>query len=101
MSADEGKDIQLQLLIADRHYPLRVRPEEAEGLYKAERLVNEKVKQFQHIYSGKDKQDFLAMCALSFAAENTSLKKNVPDNGTVTSEDDLHELLRILSSVKV
>lgn len=102
MSTDKEKEIQLQLLIADRHYPLRVREEEANGLYEAERMVNEKVRNFQHIYAGKDKQDFLAMCALTFAAENTALKKNSSTASEPSqSADDLHELFRILSSVSV
>jgi hypothetical protein len=102
MSADKGKEIQLQLLIADRHYPLRVREEEANGLYEAERMVNEKVRNFQHIYAGKDKQDFLAMCALTFAAENTALKKNISSTSEPSpSADDITDLLRILSSVTV
>lgn len=100
MNMDEQEEVQVRLLIADRHYPLKVRKSEVEFLHEAEKLVNEKVKTFQHIYAGKDKQDFLAMCALTLATENKSLKDQLQYLQS-DFKQDFDELDRLLSSVTV
>ncbi len=88
--------ININVVIADRPYPLRVKPEEEERVRNAARDINNKVKQFQTQYSGKDKQDFLAMSALMYAVEAASFH-----NKTVISDtsfgDRLDELDRMLT----
>lgn len=70
MKADGNKNedlVPLKVQIADRQYPLKVSAQETDDLKKAEQAINEKLKEFQDVYAGKDKQDYLAMCALTFA----------------------------------
>jgi len=62
--------ININLLIADRTYPLKIDPAEEAEVRQAAIIVNEKVKEFQAIYEAKDKQDFLAMTALMFAVQS-------------------------------
>lgn len=66
MATDKFK---IKLSIADRVYPLTIRPEQEEGLRKAAKKINEVIKKFEQNYAVRDKQDVLAMSALQFAAE--------------------------------
>ena len=64
-----GDKLKIKLSIADRVYPLSIRPEQEEGLRKAAKRINEVIKKFEQDYAVRDKQDVLAMSALQFAAE--------------------------------
>lgn len=66
---DSKELIHINVIIADRPYPLKIKQEEEEGIRKAAKFVNEKVKEFSHVYAAKDKQDYLAMCSLMMAVE--------------------------------
>ncbi len=89
--------ININVVIADRPYPLRVKPEEEERVRNAAKDINNKVKQFQTQYAGKDKQDFLAMSALMFAVEASSFQnKSVINDNTLG--DKLNELDQLLTA---
>ncbi|PKG43005.1 cell division protein ZapA [Psychroflexus sp. MES1-P1E] len=64
-----GDKLKIKLSIADRVYPLNIRPEQEEGLRKAAKRINVVIKKFEQDYAVRDKQDVLAMSALQFAAE--------------------------------
>ena len=71
--------ININVIIADRPYPLKVAKGEEEGIRKAAKRINDKIKEFQLKYEAKDKQDYLAMSALMFTVEvieNELIKKN-------------------------
>ena len=61
--------LKIKLTIADRVYPLNIRPSQEEGLRKAAKKIEEMGKQFEQNYAVRDKQDILAMCALQFATQ--------------------------------
>ncbi|MBQ0739802.1 cell division protein ZapA, partial [Aquimarina celericrescens] len=61
--------LKIKLSIADRVYPLTIRPEQEEGLRKAAKRINGVIKKYEQDYAVRDKQDVLAMSALQFAAE--------------------------------
>ena len=61
--------LKIKLSIADRVYPLTIKPEQEEGLRKAAKRINGVIKKFEQDYAVRDKQDVLAMSALQFAAE--------------------------------
>ncbi len=56
--------------LAGRSYRLRIKPEEEEAVRKAVKIADEKVKEMRSHYGGKDDQDFMAMCLLSYAADS-------------------------------
>lgn len=87
--------ININVIIADRPYPLRVKPEEEERVRNAARDINNKVKQFQTQYSGKDKQDFLAMASLMYAVEASSFQNKITINDSAFGPklDELDQLL--------
>ena len=67
---EEEKTININLIIADRPYPLKIKVSEEEDIRIAAKEINQKVKDFQKTYSAKDKQDYLAMCALMISVES-------------------------------
>jgi len=69
--------ININLQIAGRSYPLKIKPEEEETVRLAAKKLNEKVQQLQEQYAAKDKQDYLAMCALMNEVEIHASQKKV------------------------
>ena len=61
--------LKIKLSIADRVYPMTIHPSQEEALRKSTKKIEEMIKQFEHNYAVRDKQDVLAMCALQFAAK--------------------------------
>jgi cell division protein ZapA (FtsZ GTPase activity inhibitor) len=88
--------VQINVTVSDRIYPLRVSEKEKEEVLKAVKLVNEKIREYQRMYDGKDKQDYLAMVLLLFAVEHMKNQKKtiIEDTGF---EQKLLELEQILT----
>jgi len=78
--------ININLIIADRPYPLKVKPEEEELVRNVAKQINEKVKELQSLYSAKDKQDFLAMSALMASVEAANLKKQTQHSDSAVNQ---------------
>ncbi|MBS1624578.1 MAG: cell division protein ZapA [Bacteroidetes bacterium] len=88
--------VQVNVTVADRIYPLRVSESEKEEVLDAVKLVNEKVREYQRLYDGKDKQDYLAMVLLLFAVEHMrNAKKIIIEDSSFDTK--LAELEQILS----
>ena len=69
-------EVALKVLIAGRVYPLTVKREEETQVLEAAKLINDKMKEFEHNYSVRDKQDLLAMCALNLLVTEQNTHKN-------------------------
>ena len=89
--------VNINVLVADRHYPLKIRKSEEASVHKAVALVNDKIKEYQRIYEGKDKQDYLSMVLMLFAVEhiNNQSKIIIEDS---SFEQKLTQLELLLSS---
>jgi cell division protein ZapA len=83
--------ININVTICDRPYPMKIRPEEEEAVRKSAKLINEKIRSFQNSYAAKDKQDYLAMCALFYVVEHLNLKQKSSESGQ-GMEEGLQEL---------
>ena len=75
-----------------------LKPEEEEIVRRAAKRVNEKVQEFQEQYAAKDKQDYLAMCALMSEVEVLANKEKVVISDT-TFFDKLREIEELLSDM--
>lgn len=64
--------IPVNVIIADRSYRLRIRPEEEQWLRSRIKEVNEKILEFKTAYAGKDLQDYIAMCLILYASQPPS-----------------------------
>ena len=91
MSNEPADIININVIIADRPYPLKIKKAEEEDVRNAAREINEKVKHFQQVYAAKDKQDYLAMSALMYAVQNIENQRKTTSN-TSSFEEELKKL---------
>ncbi len=93
-----GKDetVSMEAVIADRAYPLKVSKGDEEKLREAVKLVNDNIRQYQKLFAGKDKQDYMAMCLLNLSVENVKLQTQMEQSGQLL-EEKITELDNILS----
>lgn len=82
MDGQEVKNI--TVVIAGRPYPLKVQDRDEPSIRKIVNEINEKVNDFQLTYTNKDKQDCLAMAALTYAVDNYKTRLS-----NVALEDDV------------
>lgn len=68
--------IPVTVWLAGRSYRLRIKPEEEESVRKAVKLADEKVMEMRTQYAGRDDQDFLAMCLLTYATDIATGESN-------------------------
>lgn len=79
MDSEESKLLNINVTICDRPYRLKVKPEEEETVRKAARLLAEKIKDLQNLFAGSDKQDYLAMTALTLMVELSGEKEKTTE----------------------
>lgn len=68
--------ISINVWLAGRSYRIRIKANEEEMVRKAIKLADEKVMDLRNHYAGKDDQDFIAMCLLSYAADSATDSHN-------------------------
>ena len=61
--------LKININIAQRTYPMKIRRSEEEKIRKAAKVIDERILQYQSRYKDKDHQDFLAMSALQFVIQ--------------------------------
>ncbi len=99
-----AESLSLTVTLAGRPYPLRVLPTDEEPIRRIAKELNDKIVDFQRAYSGKDKQDCLAMLLLLYAVDLYKAKVGQPDpDGQVaptlqTLERDLRRALAATGS---
>ncbi|MCC2547667.1 cell division protein ZapA [Hymenobacter sp. BT175] len=91
-------ELSIKIRVADRDYPMRITPTEEERLRMAGRLLNERIRDFREQYGIQDKQDLLAMIALSTMADQLKVSKE-KDGTDAALTERLARLDEVLSSV--
>jgi len=94
--AEKSETVNINVQLAERTYPLKVLKSDEEKVHSAVKLVNEKIKEYQAMYNGKDKQDYMAMCLLNFAVEHEKLQNTSQDNVRLL-EEKMTELEKVLT----
>jgi len=89
-----SETININVVIADRPYRLRIKPEEEEYVRLAAKTIKEKIKELQTMYEAKDKQDYLAMTALMYCVDILNQKASAENelnnfNGKITELDGI------------
>lgn len=62
--------IAVNLWLAGRSYRIRISASDEARVRKAAHIADERIKELRLHYAGKDDQDFVAMCLLTYATEN-------------------------------
>jgi cell division protein ZapA len=74
----DDNTISITVWLAGRSYRIRIKPEEESAVRKAVKQADAKVAEMRTQYAGKDDQDFMAMCLLSYAADTAVETFNHP-----------------------
>ncbi len=83
------QDVSIELHIANRKYPLKVKQGEAGSVEKAAELINSKLESLEKRYGVKDIQDLFAMSALQIATQLIELEASqTTDYATVEQQLD-------------
>ncbi|MBL7801807.1 MAG: cell division protein ZapA [Chitinophagales bacterium] len=88
---------QLNVNIAGRLYPLKIRKEEENIIRDAEKLVSQKIQEYRSSYDGKDTQDYLAMVLINLAVQWVS-KGEEDSKGVESLAQKLGELEAVFTS---
>jgi cell division protein ZapA (FtsZ GTPase activity inhibitor) len=87
----------INLFIADKHYPLRIKRSEEELVRKAAKLVNDKIAQYRSHFnqedSGLELKDLLAMAACQIAIEAVRASESTDDGAFSKSVMQLNKEL--------
>ncbi|MEI6311808.1 MAG: cell division protein ZapA [Bacteroidota bacterium] len=91
--------ININVMLAERLYPLSVDPNEEATIRQAAKMINEKIKSYQQLYAAKDKQDFLAMIALNLGVDNLKEASQEVSSTEITGDSaSLRELNTLLDA---
>jgi cell division protein ZapA len=88
-TARNDEKIKVNLSIAERVYPFRIKPADEEKVRKAARMIKEKVMYFKQKYVNRDAQDALAMATLQFVLKLIDAEEK---NNGKTIKDELDDL---------
>lgn len=70
--------IPINVWLAGRSYRIRIAPHEEEAVRKSVKQADAKITELRTVYAGRDDQDFVAMCLLSYAADGAISTFNHP-----------------------
>ena len=79
-------ELSIKIRVADREYPMRVSVAEEERLRLAGRALADKLREFRENYGIQDKQDLLAMIALSILADQQKVSQEKDGTDAALSE---------------
>jgi cell division protein ZapA (FtsZ GTPase activity inhibitor) len=85
----------INVTIADRRYPMRIKRSEEEKIRKAVKILNERILQYQQRFMVKDQQDLLAMTALGFVTSNLDLTDKTDSNPIIDQIKELNSELAL------
>lgn len=84
--------LSVKIKIADREYPMKVKPEEEQRVRAAGKFINDQLKMYRSKFGIDDKEDLLTMVA--FDSMIAKLKSEEADN---TDNDELHQKVESLN----
>lgn len=66
------KLIPVNLIVADRTFRLRIKPEEEQAIRQKMKEVNDRIVEFKAAFAGKDLQDYISMCLIWYATQSAT-----------------------------
>jgi len=90
--------LKINLNIAERLYPMKIRPEEERKLRNSAELVNSLINKYKKAYSQKDVQDLLAMSCLQIASE---LKEVEERNDANKMKEEINVIIQEINDFNI
>lgn len=69
-------ELSIKIKIADREYPMKVKPEDEERVRRAGKNINERIRSYRERFGIDDKQDLLAMVAFDCLVDKMEMEDN-------------------------
>lgn len=88
--------IPANIMIADRHFRIKVEPADEETVRHSVKIINDKVMEFKKAFPGKDMQDYVSMVLIWFATEFRTSGAATIDTGIVM--DRLNQLESLIDA---
>lgn len=92
--------LSINITLADRTYPMRIKRSEEENIRKAAKIINKRILLYQERYEGKDIQDFLAMSSLQFVIQVLELMDKNDKEPLINSIQKINKQLEEYLKVK-
>ena len=90
--------IPINIVIGDRTYRIRIKPEDEGAVRSTLKTINDKIIEFKSQFAGKDMQDYVSMVILWFATQTNPQSGNGSSPEISLALDKMEEQLdRILS----
>lgn len=89
-------ELSIKIKIADREYPMKVKPEDEERVRRAGKSINDRIKAYRERFGIDDKQDLLAMVAFDSLVEKLEMEENA-DNLDDSVIEKISHLNRLVS----
>ena len=67
--------LSIKIKIADREYPMKVKPDDEEKVRNAGKLISERLRSYREQFGIDDKQDLLAMVAFDSVVDKLEMEK--------------------------
>ncbi|HKM93244.1 MAG TPA: cell division protein ZapA [Prolixibacteraceae bacterium] len=83
----------INIMIADRRYPMTIKHGDEEKIRKAAKILNERILQYRQTYAGKDNHDYMAMSALQFVIEMLKLTEQQDIDPAIRQIDQINNEL--------
>ena len=98
-----SEKLRITLKIADRVYPLKIDPNQEEAYRQAAERINKQITYFEQNFPVKDRQDSLAMCAISLATPlfQESLADENQKEKNIERLEKIHQTLVEISNIKI
>ena len=90
--------VKININIAERVYPMKVRPESERNLRTAAELINSLITKYKKAYAGKDLQDLLAMASLQIASE---LRENEDKNESGKIKEEISGIIQEINDFNI
>ena len=87
------KELKIKVTVANRVYPLTIRREDEEGVRKAVKTIEDRLKIYESRSEARDTQDLLSMCLLEMAV------KVLGDEQKVKVDSSLEDKLLAMESI--
>ena len=88
-------ELSIKIKIADREYPMKVKPEDEERVRNAGKNINERIRSYRERFGIDDKQDLLAMVAFDCLVDKMQVEEKQfdTDESIVEKIDHLNNII--------
>lgn len=89
--------ISIDIMIAGRHYPLKIQKQDEDKVLRIVKNINAKIDQLKAQYDARDTQDYLAMCLLQLTAQQLNSSNSNVDSQI---EPQIKEIEALLAEIE-